>query len=179
MSILTFAKFTTSTRTDITFQASAKELRTITMCSAVTLDSRFDNSSIKLFGNVYCAKTLCSGIFRVHKKISQSLDRSEYQCPQVRNSPIEEQTNSFFLKFSQGVYAFEETKNSNQNVLAHVYCPTCPNETCVYISTNRKSSFYHCKMRKACSHVLNFTLKAQKPTFVLFDGDGTHCFAKK
>ena len=36
---------------------------------------------------------------------------------------------------------------------------------------------YHCKQCKACSHVLNFPFKDQKPCVTLFDW--TYCFRKK
>ena len=49
----------------------------------------------------------------------------------------------------------------------------------VYISTNKTNSFYDCKKSKACCNVLNIPFREQKPTFVLFGGDGTHCFARK
>ena len=32
---------------------------------------------------------------------------------------------------------------------------------------------------KAFCHVFNIPFKDQKPTIMLFGGDGTHCFAKK
>ena len=60
-----------------------------------------------------------------------------------------------------------------------VYCPTCRNEKCVYISTNKTTSFYDGKKCKACCNVLNIPFKDQKPTIMLFGGDGTHCFARK
>ena len=66
-----------------------------------------------------------------------------------------------------------------REAIGDVYCPTCRNEKCVYISTNQPTSFYDCKMCKACCNVLNIPLKAQKPTIMLFGGDGTHCFARK
>ena len=65
-----------------------------------------------------------------------------------------------------------------RETIGDVYCPTCKNEKCVYISTN-KTSFYDCKRCKACCNVLNIPFKDQKPTIMLFGGDGTHCFAKK
>ena len=34
-------------------------------------------------------------------------------------------------------------------------------------------------MCKACCHVLIIPFKDQKPTFMLFGGGGTHCFARK
>ena len=66
-----------------------------------------------------------------------------------------------------------------QETIGDVYCPTCRNEKCVYIATNKTSSLYDCKKCKACCHVLNIPFKDQKPTLMLFGGDGTHCFARK
>ena len=65
----------------------------------------------------------------MHKKTFQSLGRNDYQCPhcgsvcQVRNITFEDQTNSFFLSLGQGVYIFEESPKSVQNVNGDVYCP--------------------------------------------------------
>ena len=36
-----------------------------------------------------------------------------------------------------------------------------------------------CKKDKASCNVLNFPFRDQKPTIMLFGGDGTHCFARK
>ena len=58
----------------------------------------------------------------------QSLGGSDDQCPQcasvcqVRNILFEDQTNSF-LSFGQGVYIFEESPKSIQDVIGDVYCP--------------------------------------------------------
>ena len=41
----------------------------------------------------------------------------------MRNIPLEDQTNSFFLSPGQGVYNFEETPKSIQDVIGDVYCP--------------------------------------------------------
>ena len=67
----------------------------------------------------------------------------------------------------------------NVKTIGNVYCPTCRNEKCVYLSTNKTTSFYDCKKCKACCHVLNIPCKDQKPTIMLFGGDGTPCFARK
>ena len=69
--------------------------------------------------------------------------------------------------------------NKVQETIGDVYCPLCRNEKCVHISTNKTTSYYDCKKCKACCHVLNFPFKDQKPTIMLFGGDGTHCFARK
>ena len=68
---------------------------------------------------------------------------------QVRNIPFEDQTNSFFLSLGQGVYIFEETPKSIQDVTGDLYCPgkCCFNrEKCEsldgYVTTPR--SLYAC-----------------------------------
>ena len=69
--------------------------------------------------------------------------------------------------------------NKVREAIGDVYCPTCRNKKCVYISTNKTTSFYDCINCKACCNVLNIPFKDQKPTIMLFGGDGTHCFARK
>ena len=76
-------------------------------------------------------------------------------------------------------YREKELCVDNIKTVGDVYCPTCRNEKCVYISTSKTTSFYDCKKNKACCHVLNIPFKDQNPTFMLFDGDETHCSAKK
>ena len=99
------------------------------MCSAFTHGCGYENSAIILIGDVYCPNTNCLGKLCLHKKTFQSLGRSDYQCPQcgsmcqMRNIPFEEQTNSFFLSLGQGVYVFEESSKSIQDVIGDVYCP--------------------------------------------------------
>ena len=129
LSTLTIAKITISTRTDITLQTSVNELRAVTMCSAFTPDSRYDISTISLFGDLYCRNTKCSAKLCMHKNTFQSLGRNDYQCPQcgsvcqVGNIPFEKQINSFFLSLGQGVYTFEERPKSIRDVIGDVYCP--------------------------------------------------------
>ena len=72
MSTLTIVKLTISTTTDITLQTSVKKLRAITMCSAFTPDYGYDNSTIILFGDVYCPNTKCSGKLCLPKDFSIS-----------------------------------------------------------------------------------------------------------
>ena len=69
--------------------------------------------------------------------------------------------------------------NKVKKTIGNVYCPTSRNEKCVYISTNKTTSFYHRKKCKKCCHVLNIPFKDQKPTILLFGAVGTHCFARK
>ena len=111
------------------------------MCSALTPDCGYDNSTIILIGDVFCPNTKSLGNFCLHKKTFQYLGRSDYQCPQcssvcqVRNIPFEDQTNSFFLSLGQGVYIFEENPKPIQGFIGEVYCPSkyCLNtEKCKY-----------------------------------------------
>ena len=133
---------------------------------------------------MYCLNLDCSCKLCLHKKTS-SLSRIEYQslqCAsvcQVRKIPFEDQTNALFLKFSPGVCFSGELKISFQAVIGAKYCPTCPNEKCVYLSTSRKFSFYVCKKCKTCSQDLNSPFKDQNSTFMLFGGDEIHYFARK
>ena len=83
------------------------------------------------------------------------------------------------VPFQSIKYGNEELCVDNIKTIGDVYCPTCRNENIVYISTNETTSFYDCKKCKTCCHVLNIPFKDQKPPFMLFGGDGTHCFARK
>ena len=69
--------------------------------------------------------------------------------------------------------------NKVRETIGDVYCPTCRNEKCVYLSTKKTTSFYDCRKCKNCCNVLNIPFRDQKPTIMLFGGDGTHCFARK
>ena len=125
------------------------------MCSAFTPDCGYDNSTIILLGDVYCPNRKCLGKLCLHKKTIQSLGGSDYQCPQcgsvfqVRNIPFEYQTNFFLLSLGQGVYFFQESPKSVQDVNGVVYClgKYCSNrEKCEslngYVTTSR--SIYAC-----------------------------------
>ena len=83
------------------------------------------------------------------------------------------------VPFQSTKYGKKEMRADNIKTTGDVYCPTCSNEKCVYISTFKTTSFNECKKCKACCHVLNNPFKDQKPTIMLFGGDGTHCFARK
>ena len=83
------------------------------------------------------------------------------------------------VPFQSTKYRKQELCVDNIKTIRDEYCPTCRNEKCVYLSTNKTTSFYNCKKCKACCHVLNIPFKDQKPKIMLFGGDGTHCFARK
>ena len=71
-----------------------------------------------------------------------------------------------FLNLGQVIHFFEEMKISIEGVIGDVYSLACPNENCVYLSTNKNSNFHFCKKCRACSHALEFpSFKEQKPTF--------------
>ena len=69
--------------------------------------------------------------------------------------------------------------NKVQETIGDMYCPTCRSEKSVYISTNKTISFYACEKCKSCCYLLNIPFKDQKPTIMLFGGDGAHIFARK
>ena len=79
------------------------------------------------------------------------------------------------VPFQSTKFGKKELCVDNIKTIGDVYCPTCRNEKCVYISTNKTTSFYDCKKCKACCHVLKIPFKEQKPTIMLLGGDGTHC----
>ena len=81
LSTLTIVKFTTSTRTDTTFQTSVKKMRAVTLYNALTPDCGYDNSTLILIGDMYCPKTKCLGKLCLQRKTFQSLGRSDYQYP--------------------------------------------------------------------------------------------------
>ena len=102
------------------------------MCSAITPDCGYDNSTIILIGDVYCPNTKCSGRLCLHKKSFQSLGRGDFQCQQygsvcqVRNIPFEDQRNSFFCRLVKGFTFLKRTQNQFKilmeitNVLASI-----------------------------------------------------------
>ena len=120
LSTLTILKFTISTRTDIRLQTSVEYLRAITMCCAFTPNCGYDNCTIILIGDVYCPNAKSLGKLSLHKKIFQSLGRSNYQNPQcgsvcqVRNNPFGDQTNSSFVAWLRGLHFWSESKISSR-----------------------------------------------------------------
>ena len=52
--------------------------------------------------------------------------------------------------------------NKVRETIGDVYRPTCRNEKCVYLSTNKTTSFYDCEKCKACCHVLNIPFSGPK-----------------
>ena len=92
-------------------------LRAITMCSAFTPDSGYDNSTFFFLGDVYCPNTKCLGKICLHKKTFQYLGRSYYQCPQcasvcqVRNIPFADQTNFFSCQLVLGFKFLKRIQN--------------------------------------------------------------------
>ena len=128
MSALTLRKVTISTRTNLTLQTSVRKLRAIKIGSSIIPECGYDNSTFILFGDAYCPNTKCSGKLCLNKKTIKSLGRSDFQRPQcasvcqVRKVPFKDQTNSFFLSSGQGLYVFEESPKSIQNVIRDGDC---------------------------------------------------------
>ena len=81
--------------------------------------------------------------------------------------------------FQSTKYRKKDLCVDNIKFIGDVYCPTCRNERCVYISTNKTTNFCDCQKCKACCHVLKNPFKDKKLTIMLFGGNGTHCFATK
>ena len=141
--------------------------------------------SLIFFGNVSCPNTIFSDKRCVHRNGFQSLGTSYHQCPhctsmcQVRNIPFEGRRYSFYLKFGQRVHIFEEARKSIQDVIAYVDWPTCPNEECVYLLTNKSPVSVTVKSKKTALTCFSNIFKDQKLTFIMFDCDGTHCSCKK
>ena len=160
-------------------------MTTSTRCSAFTLDCRYDKRIMKLIGNVYCPETMCSDILCVHRKTFQSLETSDYQCPQwsstcqVRIIPLRNKQIRFSWSLFKGFIFLKRRKKSIQDVIGDLFCPKCSNEKFPFLSTNKNFLYNDCKISKSCSHVLNKPFKDLKPTFMLFGGDGTHCFSRK
>ena len=168
------AKSNISTRIDFLLSTSVTFFSAITMCST---DCAYDNSAIIIIGDVNCPNTKCLRKLCLHKETFPSLGRSDYQCPQcasvcqVRNILFEDQTNSSFLSFSAGVYIFEESVKTIQDVIGDMYCPGkyCLNrEKCEsiggYVTTPR--SIYGCGKCGAWLfvHKIPFTLQEHAKT---------------
>ena len=140
---------------------------------------------LKLLGTCFVRPQCVWVEFACTKRLSYLSKKNDYQCLQcefmiqVRNISFEIETNFFFLKSDQGIYNFEETQKSFQDVIEDVCCPTYPNAKCVYLSTNKNSSFYDCTKCKACFHVFEIPFCEQNPTLILLGGNGTHYFARK
>ena len=104
-------------------------LRAITICSTFTTDCGYDNSTIILIGDVYCLKTKFSAKFCLHKKdISISRQRrlsfsAIRVCVPGAQYSFWGSKEFLFLFSGQGVYIFEESPKSIQDVIGDVYCP--------------------------------------------------------
>ena len=126
LSTLTIAKFTICTRTDFTLQTSVKYLRAITMFGAFIPGCGYDNGTIILIGDVYCPNTKFSGKLFLQKGLFNLFQGAIINVC-VRGAQysfiFEDQTNSFSLSYGHGVYIFEESPKSIEDVIGDVYCP--------------------------------------------------------
>ena len=152
LSTLTNAKFTASTRTNITLQTSVERLRAFTTCSTFTPDCRYDNSNSEHFGNVYCSSTVCSRLLFVHEKLFSNSEEAKvnvFNARQPVRCPI------FLLKNKQIRFTRNVIKRfiilnrlNNQVKIAILYCPGkhSSKEKCVNVHTWKKNdeSCYEC-----------------------------------
>ena len=98
------------------------------MCSTFTPDCGYDISTIILNGDVYCPNTKCSDKLCLHEKVFQTLDRSDYQCPQrasvfqLPNNPFEDHKKSFFLVACSMILLFwRESKINSRSYWSCVF----------------------------------------------------------
>ena len=93
------------------------------MCNAFTPDCGYDNSTIILIGDVFCPNTKCLCTLCLHKKTFQSLDRSNYQCPQCGSVC---QVRNFFLKIKQITFSCRLVKDftflKEPKIISRCYC---------------------------------------------------------
>ena len=74
-----------------------------------------------------------------------------------------QQTNIINVSFQSSKSRKKElcVDNKVRETIGDVYCPTCRNEKCVYISNNKANSFYDCNKCKICCNVLNIILRTK------------------
>ena len=127
-----------------------------------------------------CGKILCSFYVTRTRKDNKKRQNTFFLCQKKMNSVPNKQL-LLNVPFQSTKYRKKELcmDNKVRETIGDVFCPTCRNEKCVYISTYKTTGFYDCRKCKACCIVLNIPFKNQKPTGMLFGGDGTHCFASK
>ena len=140
-----------------------------------------NNSEIHLWLWELCGLVVCSqSSFHVTRARKDDKNRQNTLFLSLKNMLHDKQLFNQ-VPFQSTKYRKKElcVDNKVREIIGDVYCPKCRNEKCVYLSTKKTTSFYDCKKRKACCNVLNFPFRDQKPTFMLFGGDGTNCFARK
>ena len=64
-----------------------------------------------------------------------------------------------YVPFQSTKYREKDLCVDNIQTIGDVCCPTCRNEKCVYVSTNKTTKFYDCKKCKASCHVVIFPFK--------------------
>ena len=128
LSPLTFVKFTIFTRTDITLQASEKELRVNTMCRAFTPDCWWNNSTFIFIGDVYCPNTKCSGKFACTKRFfnlwAETIInvRNEHLCARCAKFVLKIKRIPFSCPLVKGVIFFQRVQ-SQFMMLLEMCCP--------------------------------------------------------
>ena len=159
------------------------------MCSTFTPDCGYDNSTFNLIRDVFCPNTKRSGELCRNKKTFE--DRSDYQCPQyasvlqVRNVHFEDQTISSFLSFCKGVYIFEKSPKSIQDLIGDVCCPgkySFNREECESLDsyeTTTPRSIYGCGNRGAWLFVHKVRFTSQEHVKTIKTDKTRFFFAKK
>ena len=124
-----------------------------------------DNSEIHLWlWKVWCLVVCSQSSFRITRARKDNKNRQNtfFLCQKKMNLLPNKQL-LLYVPFQSTKYRKKELCGDNkvQKTIGDVYCPTCRNEKCVYISTNKTTSFYDCKKCKACCNVLNIPFKDQ------------------
>ena len=130
-------------------------LRAITMCSALTPDCGYDNSTIILIGDVHCPNTKCFCKVCLHKRLfNLSVEaiinvRNARLCARCAIFPLKSKQFPFFCRLVRGFTFLNRVQKSIRDVIGDVYCPGkyCFNrEKCEslggYVTTPR--SIYGC-----------------------------------
>ena len=141
-----------------------------------------NNSEIHLWlWKVWCLVVSSQTSFRFTRARKDDKNRQNTLLCQKKMNLVPNKQLLLNVPFQSTKYRKKElcVDNKVRETIGDVYCPTCGNEKCVYISTNKTTSFYDSRKCKACCNVLKIPFKDQKAIIMLFGGDGTHCFAKK
>ena len=185
LSILNIVNFSTFTRKVITLQTGAEQLSANVVCGTFTPDCWYNTNSIKLMGNVRCSNEICSGILCVLKKIFRSLSRSNYQCPhctstrQLRNISNEEQLSSLSWSVTDGFLFLKRYINQFKTLLEMCNVQHAWRKSVYKFQQLNNFFFTTARSAKAVLTCLIFHLQTENWSTVLFDGDSTHCFAKR
>ena len=128
---------------------------------------------------MYCLDIFCSSILCLHVKTFQSLGKSNNRCLQCARPrarwgvfPLKNKRLRFFLKCDRGVFKFEETQESIEDITGDILCPEkyYSRQRCVYVHAWKEDdrNCNECLQYNVRCHFLKITFMDQKPTFMLF-----------